>query len=214
MFANFHVDLIQEFVPVPTTATSNINSASSSSFSHEPTDCELNSSLALNEMYPTNGDEDHLLAEESHHQTLNEEEQNKTLVSHADENGTLCCVEYPNEQEYYDEENGNYEYYNEEDYEDYEDQLLIDGLTEEEALALLRSESEMYALQMSQAAKLGISMNEIKRLELGTADDDTGVEFVPSSTLIDDEITSDTNNNDIFENVFEYDCKKRVPYYY
>jgi hypothetical protein len=32
----------------------------------------------------------------------------------------------------------------------------VDGLTEEEALHLLRTESEMYALQMAQAAKLGL----------------------------------------------------------
>jgi hypothetical protein len=40
--------------------------------------------------------------------------------------------------------------------EDYEDAYYVDGLTEEEALHLLRTESEMYALQMAQAAKLGL----------------------------------------------------------
>jgi hypothetical protein len=40
--------------------------------------------------------------------------------------------------------------------EDYEDVYYIDGLSEEEALHLLREESELYALQMAQAAKLGL----------------------------------------------------------
>jgi hypothetical protein len=56
--------------------------------------------------------------------------------------------------------NDEYYFNSEQDYEDYEDQLYIDSLTEEEALALLRSESEMYALQMAQAAKSGILLNE------------------------------------------------------
>lgn len=47
------------------------------------------------------------------------------------------------------------EYQYEEDYEDYEDQLMIDSLSEQDALNLLRNESEMYALQMSQASKSG-----------------------------------------------------------
>ena len=42
------------------------------------------------------------------------------------------------------------------DLDEFEDQLLIDSLTEEERLALLQSESEKYALQIAQASKYGI----------------------------------------------------------
>lgn len=43
--------------------------------------------------------------------------------------------------------------------EELEDQFYIDSLTEEEALSLLRNESELYAMHMAQAAKLGLLPN-------------------------------------------------------
>ena len=108
--------------------------------------------------------------------------------------------------------------------------MLIDSLTEEEALALLRSESEMYALQMAQAAKLGISMNEIKSYEAATqisaspeppptvtsplSVEEAVTSAISTVSIEEDALTSskddyddisDSNNNDIFENVFNYD---------
>ena len=46
--------------------------------------------------------------------------------------------------------------YYDKDLDEFEDQLLIDSLGEEEKLALLQSESEKFALQMAQASKYGI----------------------------------------------------------
>lgn len=189
-FSNLKVDSIQEFVPVPSYQEDFVES-DEQNFGYEMNEeiCEINSEQVAE-----------------------------------DENNTLCCVDYEN-QEYYDEESGQQQYYfeNEEDYEDYEDQMLIDNLTEEEALTLLQSESEMYALQMSQAAKLGISMNDIKDFvrvvvaETGAVIVEGGEsgELSPmmlavqssqpeEDAIIGKEANMDSNNNDIFENVFNY----------
>jgi hypothetical protein len=145
--------------------------------------------------------------------SMNEEvcQINEHAAAAEDENNTLCGVTYENQdQEYYEEEQQQYYFENEEDYEDYEDQMLIDNLTEEEALTLLQSESEMYALQMSQAAKLGISMNEIKDFVSVIAEADlsspTAIQSSSSQQPDEDpkEANMDSNNNDIFENVFNY----------
>ena len=112
-----------------------------------------------------------------------------------------------------------YEYYyeNEEDYELYEDQLLIDGLTEQEAITLLRNESELYALQMAQASKSGILIhsnattsssatvsNKKKNKDRFNSGDST---TNTSATLNNNNINNKniSVSEDIFENVFNYD---------
>jgi hypothetical protein len=80
--------------------------------------------------------------------TVVDNENNGTIV-YADECGGGGGGEL--EEEYY---------YAQEDYEDYEDQMYIDSLSEEEALALLRSESELYALHMAQASKSGLRLEQ------------------------------------------------------
>ena len=224
MFANFHVDSIQEFVPVPAGYCS--SSFVSSAVSVQGQEAS-NSEYLCNENCPSNQSD----AENTHeHFGDNAETPMPGEETENEENNTLCCHHFHSEptyeHDYYEHDerllsennnnNNNYEYYfdNEEDYEDYEDQLLIDSLTEEEALALLRSESEMYALQMSQAAKLGISMNEIKECDdavtssaelVDTASSSAGVNIAEEDSLSCSKEISDSNNNDIFENVFSYE---------
>ena len=87
-------------------------------------------------------------------------ELDSTVVDN-ENNGTIVYNECEMEDEYY---------YAQEDYEDYEDQMYIDSLSEEEALALLRSESELYALHMAQASKSGL---KLEQAELGEASSDS-----------------------------------------
>jgi len=63
-----------------------------------------------------------------------------------DENGYLVTASVYDEADLVDAADSEYIY--EEDYEDYEDQILVDSLSEQDALSLLRNESEMYALQV------------------------------------------------------------------
>ena len=81
------------------------------------------------------------------------------------------------------------------EYEDYEDQIYIDSLTEEEAILLLRSESEVYALQMSQAAKYGLLDDSCQ----------TSCKKTSQKTRFDSGQTDDLSKADIFDNVFNYD---------
>ena len=88
-------------------------------------------------------------------------ELDSTVVDN-ENNGTIVYNDCELEDEYY---------YAQEDYEDYEDQMYIDSLSEEEALALLRSESELYALHMAQASKSGLKLEQ--GVELGEASSDS-----------------------------------------
>ena len=103
----------------------------------------------------------------------------------------------------YDE---NYYHDLEDDYDyDYDFQMLVDSMTEKDALDLLASQSELYALQMAQAAKLGISIDLNPVTDFGDATDrlmDLNELTKPSESVM---LESSHSNVDLFENIFSYD---------
>lgn len=102
------------------------------------------------------------------------------------------------------------EYQYEEDYEDYEDQLMVDSLSEQDALNLLRNESEMYALQMAQASKSGLlpktksSRKKKGRFNSGNSSTTTQSTDTNSSEA-SSKLESASSAVDIFENVFNFE---------
>lgn len=102
------------------------------------------------------------------------------------------------------------EYQYEEDYEDYEDQLMVDSLSEQDALNLLRNESEMYALQMAQASKSGLlpktksSRKKKGRYNSGNSSTTTQSTDTNSSET-SSKLESASSTVDIFENVFNFE---------
>lgn len=96
------------------------------------------------------------------------------------------------------------EYFYEEDYEDYEDQVMVDSLSEQDALNLLRNESEMYALQMAQASKSGLlPKSKNSRKKKGRFNSGNSSTTTQSTETSSDQVG--TGNMDIFENVFNFD---------
>lgn len=160
-------------------------------------------------------------------QTYNNTEttKNKNSDSESPSSATTTISEQPNtlmlgESELAQTDEYEYYYENEEDYELYEDQLMIDSLSEQEAITLLRNESEMYALQMAQASKLGIILNSSSSSTSQSNNEksskskskskkknrfNSGTNTTNSQTNTDSETSlKHQQEQDIFENVFNY----------
>lgn len=210
MFANVHVDSIAEFTPYQdqfydyetTEEHGEFTEEYDVTYIHEGEQLELEANQAYDE-----------LAEDFQYQMLDND---YTMVDESnevyDENGFLInngVVLYEDDlvdsADFVDSTDSEYLY--EEDYEDYEDQVLVDSLSEQDALKLLRNESEMYALQMAQASKSGLltktkgSRKKKGRFNSGTSSTTTQ----STDTTNDQKLEAALSNVDIFENVFNYD---------
>ncbi len=192
MFANFHVDSIPEFTPYATLPDPyydqyDINADPASTDEHLLDLVDLDEMLLLNNDYQQ---EQGLLDNDY---TMVDDDGNEPAVY--DENGYLVTASVYDEADLVDAADSEYIY--EEDYEDYEDQILVDSLSEQDALSLLRNESEMYALQMAQASKSGLlPKTKSQKKKKGRFDSGT------SSTTTQ---STDTASSDLFENVFSFD---------
>ena len=212
MFANVHVDSIPEFTPYAAAELYSEYDNVEGGYEEDAAD--------FNDQYDTTyieqqGDSDEsdpnqLNYDEAHNQM---EDCNYQLMEH-----DYTMIDEGDMGNYEDEldsqtgdlvndiaDSADSEFYYEEDYEDYEDQVLIDSLSEQDALALLRNESEMYALQMAQASKSGIlkaSKNSRKKGRFNSGTSSTTTQSEVSSTV---ETTATNMGVDIFENVFNFD---------
>lgn len=174
LFANIQVDSIAEFVPV---------------FDNESYTYDDNYQLEENEYelsgdgYMASGDDDAeytMIEGDEFQESTNNFLIDTTVIAHeCDELELSDPMDYDGVE-----------------YEDYEDQIYIDSLTEEDAILLLRSESEVYALQMSQATKYGL------------LDDSCHISCKKPSqakSRFDSGQTDDLSKTDIFDNVFNYE---------
>lgn len=166
MFANVHVDSIPEFTPYSQDQFYDFEPEEPIDLqaNHDDYDVythhDLEENQQLYEELPVDQCNYQLLAENDY--TMVDE--NNDVY---DENGYLisesaAAIMYDDDiveaVDFADSADSEYQY--EEDYEDYEDQVMIDSLSEQDALNLLRNESEMYALQMAQASKSGNANKE------------------------------------------------------
>lgn len=157
MFANFNVDFIPEFTPFGTQD----HEQQQYYGEYDPDQGVEYTAEEYEQAYQQQDELDEYQMLENDYTMVNEEEvydENGYLVSVAQNCATAGA--YEDELAAIDSadlliDSADSEYQYEEDYEDYEDQLMVDSLSEQDALNLLRNESEMYALQMAQASKSG-----------------------------------------------------------
>ncbi|CAF0746810.1 unnamed protein product [Brachionus calyciflorus] len=179
LFENLHVDSIPEFVPI-------IENEANYCCYDDNYEIESNE-YDMNEHYAQHDDAEYTMIDGE----LNEENFNKedspnylfdtTVTPHElDDMESTPALEYD---------------YQTEEYEDYDDQVYIDSLTEEEAIALLRNESEIYALQMAQASKYGLLGENTQKTSKKSK----------SKSRFNSGHTDDLSKTDIFENVFNFD---------
>jgi len=196
MFANFHVDSIPEFTPYSTVISDQYYDQyeSNTDLILRDQDLDYENCNELDEIFLLNDQyQQQDLIENDY--TMVDEGANEAQIY--DENGYLVASGYEEVEPGDLVDSVDSEFIYEEDYEDYEDQILVDSLSEQDALKLLRNESEMYALQMAQASKSGL-LPKTKSHKKKKGRFDSGTSSITT-------LSTDTQSTDIFENVFNFD---------